>query len=587
MKNTRTKQTPIQRAMKIVTSITLLAMLFVLVLAGTLSGAFGVEENLVQNGSIQPNVANAAVAKVGAATTSGTEVRLENNHNGKSNVAYMLSENDFYTDSNFSKPNYGDTTGYRGWGFYSGGDSGNNKNMLLPVKLSDEVISALANGITIKVFLTATQRGSGKSDWGTMCIYSAIPSSINTEYVSTGWGGHDGQWVTLPDYLIANQDAAKHEWNYDVPSTKIGLLRCWYENTATGGIETHLEIITKDYKKQFVDGIEKKVITENTEYKFEEVDGSNKPVRWTDLPCFAVENPYGMSFFENVVTLINKNEKVIENNANIFDYNDNAKLKVTGFAPTNDPLIPLLNEDGEEQKDKDGNIIMTKNPARVQEDETVLNAKVFYTPDKDGDIDWIIKDINDTASENHKKTCLDMALMISGVPNVTDQGFTDADNAAALEKKFFPLEQVLQQAHHLFRKEYLRMWEMITARINLKKGKEYDFRDIDVILIRNLPTDTESLTNAWLKLRGLVSDKSIISHLPFGLDAESELAEMDKQNQENIQKNLENMAEIEEKHQPKDINGKVGDISGNMEVSRPTNAENENNISKDKQTNSK
>lgn len=59
MKNTRTKQTPIQRAMKIVTSITLLAMLFVLVLAGTLSGAFGVEENLVQNGKIEGNVANA------------------------------------------------------------------------------------------------------------------------------------------------------------------------------------------------------------------------------------------------------------------------------------------------------------------------------------------------------------------------------------------------------------------------------------------------------------------------------------------------------------------------------------------------
>ena len=330
-------------------------------------------------------------------------------------------------------------------------------------------------------------------------------------------------------------------WNYDVPSTKIGLLRCWYENTATGGIETHLEIITKDYKKQFVDGIEKKTITENAEYKFEEVDGTNTPIMWTDLPCFAVENPYGIAFFENVMTLINKNEKVIENNANIFDYNDNAKLKVTGFSPMNDPLIPLLNDKGEEQKDKEGNVIMTKNPARMQEDDAILNAKVFYTPDKDGDIDWIIKDINDTASENHKKTCLDMALMIAGVPNVTDQGFTNADNAAALEKKFFPLEQVLQQAHHLFRKEYLRMWEMLTARINLKKGKEYDFRDIDVILIRNLPTDTESLTTAWLKLRGLVSDKSIISHLPFGLAAESELAEMDKQNEENIQKNLQQM----------------------------------------------
>ena len=30
-----------------------------------------------------------------------------------------------------------------------------------------------------------------------------------------------------------------------------------------GGIETHLEIITKDYKKQYVDGIEKNQIAEN------------------------------------------------------------------------------------------------------------------------------------------------------------------------------------------------------------------------------------------------------------------------------------------------------------------------------------
>ena len=62
---------------------------------------------------------------------------------------------------------------------------------------------------------------------------------------------------------------------------------------------------------------------------------------------------------------------------------------------------------------------------------------------------------------------------------------------------------------------------------------------------------------------------------------------MDKQNQENIQKNLENMAKIEEPNQPNDINGKVGDISGNMEVSRSTDTKTENDISKDKQTNSK
>ena len=336
-------------------------------------------------------------------------------------------------------------------------------------------------------------------------------------------------------------------WNYEVPAKKIGLLRAWFENTESGGIETHLEIITENYKKQYVDGKDKKEIKQNAEYEFKEVENSKKEIYWNDLPCFAVENPDGLAFFENVITLIKKHEQVIKNNANIFQYNDNAKLKITGYEPRNDSLIEAVDEDGEIKLDNTGEPIMIPNPKRQKEDEVILSAKVFYTPDKSGDIGWVIKDINDTASENHKKTCLDMALMISGVPNVTDQGFTNADNSSALEKKFFPLEQVLQQADHLFKAELLRMWRMITDRINIKKSKQYDFRDIEIILTRNLPTDTESVVNAWLKLRGLLSDKTVIDHLPYDLDSEAELTEMDNQNEVNMQKNLENIQNVEQK----------------------------------------
>ena len=191
--------------------------------------------------------------------------------------------------------------------------------------------------------------------------------------------------------------------------------------------------------------------------------------------------------------------------------------------------------------DSNGNPSLVSNPARIAEDNAILNAKVFYTPDNSGDIDWLIKDINDTASENHKKTCIDLALMITGVPNVTDQGFTNADNASALEKKFFPLDQVLQQADKLFKKELLRMWELITDRINLKKTTKYDFRDIEIILTRNLPTNNQEIVDNWLKLRGLLSDKTVIDHLPYDLDSESEITEMDLQNEANIEKNLKNM----------------------------------------------
>ena len=48
------------------------------------------------------------------------------------------------------------------------------------------------------------------------------------------------------------------------------------------------------------------------------------------------------------------------------------------------------------------------------------------------------------------------------------------------------------------------------------------------------------ITNA-LKIRGLVSDDTVINLLGLDLDATSELAKMDLQNEENIQKNLQQM----------------------------------------------
>ena len=166
--------------------------------------------------------------------------------------------------------------------------------------------------------------------------------------------------------------------------------------------------------------------------------------------------------------------------------------------------------------------------------------------------------------------------MISGVPNVTDQGFTNADNSSALEKKFFPLDQVLQQADKLFKKELLRMWEMITSRINLKKSTKFDFRDIEIILTRNLPQNNKEIVETWLRLRGLVSDKTVIEHLPYELDSESELAEVDNQDKMKMQKNMENMQMLGEEQDGQ-----------NMGVPQFKNGTSKKDIQSNKQTDSK
>ena len=179
-----------------------------------------------------------------------------------------------------------------------------------------------------------------------------------------------------------------------------------------------------------------------------------------------------------------------------------------------------------------------KNPDRVKEDNTILEAPTFYTPDNTGDIDWITKDINDTASENHKKTLIELILMISMIPSISEIS-TKEKTATEIERSFFPLEQVLTRADKLFKKELLAMWENIIGRINIKKKTDYDFREIQIDLERNLPTDKDSVVEMALKLREVLSDETILNMLPFDIDVESELAKKEEEAQENFEENMD------------------------------------------------
>lgn len=157
--------------MKIVTSITLLAMLFVLVLAGTLSGAFGVEENLVQNGKIEGNVANAA-----------------------SDVSQLSFDNYYFVNGNFSA-NYSDEM-----------ELGTLRNSVVSIKsktnkwdsrsaiyskvnASGELLAHLNAGASVQVTFTLWGDDSGDADkWG--CgILNRVPSYEDIK------NNNKGQWA--------------------------------------------------------------------------------------------------------------------------------------------------------------------------------------------------------------------------------------------------------------------------------------------------------------------------------------------------------------------------------------------------------
>ena len=310
-------------------------------------------------------------------------------------------------------------------------------------------------------------------------------------------------------------------YDYSTPVQCIGAVQYYKTKDSNGNDVQNAIITTLESKRYFKDG-------QPTPNEFVEETELKEDTKWYLVPFYGCENTTG-ALFENVIDLIEKLEQCIDNTSSIMEYNDSGcKLKVTGFTPQN----PVL--------DADGNV----NKERVKEDNALLNAKVFYTPDQSGDINCITKTIDSNSVYMMNKTLLEYVLMLTFIPNITDEAFTNADSNKALMKKFFGLQTSQQEAIKSMQKELLRMWENITDRINTKKNKKFDFRDILITINTSIPTDENEIVDAWLKLRGLISDETIIENLPFDLDAESEIKKMKEQSEENMEEAVERAKEF-------------------------------------------
>ncbi len=194
MKNARNNgQIRVKNCLKWTASGLLLALMFVLVFAGTLSGAFGIENELQQNGIIQSNVASAAYDtnpqyRPGSAitvatattnsytsttsninlTTSGVEIAAKYNVSSNPNDNQLLSN--FY--QSYGSPArdiswvsyYFAGTKEEGFGINSSGTEDDAYVYWLEFKFDEKIIAAIRN-VGVSFYASATGRfDSGKND---------------------------------------------------------------------------------------------------------------------------------------------------------------------------------------------------------------------------------------------------------------------------------------------------------------------------------------------------------------------------------------------------------------------------------------
>ncbi len=314
--------------------------------------------------------------------------------------------------------------------------------------------------------------------------------------------------------LDARQTVAVYD--FSTPINLIGLVRHWKEKDPAGREIDVAEVITDESR---------------TLYRDSQM-AEQEALKWDDVPGIAFDNPDGIAAFEPALSSITTYEQILNNIANMTQYNDSAKLILKGYTFETTAMITDPNTGKE-----------VPNPARAAEEVAIMKATAL-TVGQDGDITWLLKDVNYDGLMSVLKNQHELITMLTGVPNMTDEAFSSADNASALGYKLYALDQYCATTDRVFKKGLLRLWEIITGRLNLK-GASFDFRDIQIKLQRNIPTDVDkSLSRATSAYSsGLVSQETAINIAALDLDAKEEMerqtAESDANYQENIQRQKE------------------------------------------------
>ncbi len=313
-------------------------------------------------------------------------------------------------------------------------------------------------------------------------------------------------------------------WDYSIPANLLALVRVWEEKDINDKIVRKCEITDKLGTKTYS-------LTEN--YKeVKETDNENH--NWGDVPAIAVETDFAI--FEPCEDIILAHEQLIQNIRNTFQYNDTeCKLKFSNYATENPITLTefVTDENGEEVE------VKKINPARKKEDEYIIQAKTLYVGEN-GDVEWIVKPLDSNGAVEILKVYTNLMFQLAGIPNTNDLAFNSADlNASAIDRKFYIMNMMTANVISELKKAYQRRFELIFGRINLKKGKQYDFRDVNIELPKNLPANDDEKIDSTLKLQNVLSEQTIIEKL--GYNYIDEKNKKDTEAEDNMLKNIERM----------------------------------------------
>lgn len=233
-----------------------------------------------------------------------------------------------------------------------------------------------------------------------------------------------------------------------------------------------------------------------------------------DVPFIYYENSNEVGDYETIISLIDEYDKTISNVSNMFDYFNDAYLVFSG-AEFQEQIA----------YDENGNEYIVDPLQNMKEN------KCFNLP-LGAKAEFLAKPNISADSVNYLEVIRNDIHKFSHCPDMNKAEFFTS-SGIAIKYKLQSLEYITSIKESNFRKGLTRRFEIMSNFLNIK-NQAFNFDEIEIVFKRNTIENLSEVYDTALKLRGIVSDETLLSHIP-GIDVEIELERLEEQKKRNVE----------------------------------------------------
>lgn len=220
---------------------------------------------------------------------------------------------------------------------------------------------------------------------------------------------------------------------------------------------------------------------------------------------------------------------------NLFGFENNAEHRGDG-----DKVVSLIDAYDNTMSDMNSEIEAFRGaylaffgvePPSPEDEQSFKKAGTFYF-ESDGaggtkqDAKFITKTLQTDAIEKHLTRLENNIYRLSQTPNMNDANFGGNQSGVSLEMKLRPLENKTASYERKSDSSTMRMLECLADSFRAR-GNDFDpYQDVEIKHVRNVPLDNLFEAQASASWRGLISEETRLSMIPFITNPKDELEKM-------------------------------------------------------------